>query len=150
MNMNRFFRHPATNAAGLAVFSAFYGVIFLAFSPRMLVDTVESQHPFWRAWDAFLLAQGHRWLAVVLLALTVLALAILLRHRSVQDEYQTAILVGCLAVALVAALAFIGLFFALVLLDPVGIVSKLSLMASLNWASVVLADLGYLIVCRRR
>jgi len=150
MNMNRFFRHPATNAAGLAVFSTFYGVIFLAFSPRLLIDTVESQNPFWRAWDAFLLAQGHRWLAVVLLALTALALVILLRHRSVQDEYQTALLVGCLAVAVVVALAAIGLFFALVLMDPVGIVSKLTLMASLNWASVVLADLGYLIVCRRR
>ena len=150
MNKNRFFRHPATNAAGLAVFSAFYGVIFLAFSPRMLIDTVESQRPFWRAWDAFLLAQGHRWLTVVLLALTALALVILLRHRSVQDEYQTALLLRCLAVAVVLELAGMGLFFALILLDPVGIVSKLALMVSLNWASVVLADLGYLIVCRRR
>ena len=150
MNMNRFFRHPATNAVGLAVFSAFYGVIFLAFSPRLLIDAVESQSPFWRAWDGFLLAQGHRWLAVVLLALTALALVILLRHRSVQDEYQTSLLVGCLAVAVVLALAFIGLFFALVLIDPVGIVGKLTLMVSLNWASVVLADLVYLVVCRRR
>jgi len=148
--MNRFFRHPATNAVGLTIFSAFYGVIFLGFSPRLLTGTGESQNAFWRAWDAFLLAQGNRWLAVALLALTLLCLVILLRHRSVYDEYQTALLVRCLATAVVLALAGIGGLFALVLLDPVGIVSKLALMVSVNWASVVLADLVYLIVCRRR
>jgi hypothetical protein len=147
---NRVLRHPATNAIGLAVFSAFYSVIFLGFSPCLLTGTGESQHPFWRAWDNFLLTQGHRWLAIILLVLTVIALAILLRHRSVYDEYHAAILLRCLAAALVLALAGIGGFFALVLLDPVGIVSKLALMVSVNWASVVLADLGYLLVCRRR
>jgi hypothetical protein len=135
---------------GLAVFSAFYGVIFLGFSPRLLTGAGESQNPFWLAWDAFLLAHGHRWLAIVLLALTALALVILLRHRSVHDEYQTALLLRCLATAIVLALAAIGGFFALVLIDPVGIVSKLALMVSINWASVVLADLVYLLVCRRR
>ena len=148
--MNRFFRHPATNAIGLAIFSAFYGVIFLGFSPRLLTGTGESQLGAWKAWDVFLLANGHRWLAVILLALTALAIVILLRHRSVYDEYHTAILLRCLAAAVVLALAGIGGFFALVLLDPVGIVSKLALMVSINWASVVLADLGYLLVCRRR
>jgi len=147
---NRFLRHPATNAIGLAVFSAFYGVIFLGFSPRLLTGTDENQHPFWQAWDGFLLAQGHRWLAIILLALTVFAIAILLRHRSVYDEYHAAILLRCLATAVVLALAGIGLFFALVLIDPVGIVSKMALMVSVNWASVVLADLVYLLVCRRR
>jgi len=148
--MNRFFRHPATNATGLAIFSAFYGVIFLGLSPRLLIDAGESQRSFWQAWDAFLLANGHRWLAIVLLALTALAIMILLQHRSVYDEYHTAILLRCLAAAVMLALAGIGMFFALVLLDPVGIVSKLALMVSVNWTSVVLADLVYLIVCRRR
>ena len=148
--MNKFFRHPATNAVGLAVFSAFYGVIFLGFSPRLLVGTGESQNLFWQAWDGFLLAQGLRWLAIILLVLTAIALAILLRHRSMQDEYQTALLLRCLSIAIVLALAAIGGFFALVLLDPVGIVSKLTLMVSVNWASVVLAGLVYLLVCRRR
>ena len=148
--MNRFFRHPATNAVGLALFSAFYGVIFLGFSPRLLVGTGESQNPFWQAWDGFLLARGHQYLAIVLLILTALAIVILLRHRSVYDEYHTAILLRCLATAIVLALAAIGGFFALILLDPVGIVSKLMLMVSINWASVVLADLVYLLVCRGR
>ena len=148
--MNRFLRHPATNAACLAVFSAFYGVIFLGFSPRLRTGAGASRLPFWQAWDNFLLANGHRWLAIALLALTALAIVILLRHRSVYDEYHTAILLRCLAGAVVLALAGIGLFFALALLDPVGIVSKLALMVSLNWASVVLADLVYLCVCRGR
>ena len=148
--MNRFFRHPATNAVGLALLSGFYGVIFLGFSPSLKVDTGESALSFWQVWDRFLLADGHRWLAIVLLVLTVLALVILLRHRSVYDEYHTAMLLRCLATAVVLALAAIGWFFALVLMDPVGIVSKLALMASLCWASVVLADLVYLCICRRR
>ena len=150
MRMNRFFRHPATNAVGLALFSSFYGVIFLGFSPRLLAGTGETLNPFWRAWDRFLLASGHQYLAAALLALTLLSIVILMGHRSAYDEYHTAILLRCLATAIVLALAAIGLFFGLILLDPVGIVSKLALMVSVNWASVVLADLVYLFICRRR
>ena len=148
--MNKFFRHPATNAVGLAVFSTFYGVIFLGFYPHLLTGTGETQNSFWLAWDTFLLANGPKYLAVALLILTAVVIAMLLRHHSVYDEYHTAILLRCLAVAVVLALMAIGLFFVLVIIDPVGIVSKLTLMVSINWTTVVLADLVYLIVCRMR
>ena len=148
--MNRFFRHPATNAVGISVFSLFYGVIFLAFSERVQSQAGVAVNSFWKLWDAFLKDGGHRYTAILLMALTVLVVVLLLAKHKPYDEYHTAILVKCLAVSVILTLMAIAVFFVVVLIDPAQIISKFALFITVNWSTVVFADLIYLILCGRK
>ena len=148
--MNRFFRHPATNAVGISVFTLFYSIIFLAFSDRIQSQTGLAINPFWKTWDDFLTAGGHRYVAFVLIVLTVLVVAFLLIKHKPYDEYHTTILVKCLAISVVLTLAAIAVFFVVVLIDPTGIIRKFTLFITVNWSTVVLADLAYLLLCGRK
>ena len=148
--MNRFFRHPATNAVGISMFSLFYSILFLAFSDRIRSQTGSAVKAFWRLWDSFLVHGGHRYTAVVLMILTVLVVVILLLKHKPYDEYHTTILVKCLAVSVILTLAAIAIFFVVVLIDPTQIISKYTLFITINWSTVVLADLIYLLLCRRK
>ena len=148
--MNRFLRHPATNAVGISGFSLFYGILFLALSQRVESQTGMATNALWRTWDAFLNVGGHRYLAVLLLGLTALVVILLLTKHKPYDEYHTAILVKCLAIACVLTLAAIAAFFMVILFDSTQIISKFALFAILNWATVVLADLIYLLLCGRK
>jgi len=146
--MNRFFRHPATNAVGIGVFTTFYGIIFLTFSDRLKSHIDLSTSPFWKLWDAFLKFDGHRYTAALLIALTLLVVFLLLAKHKPYDEYHTAILIKCLAVSVILSLLAIALFFLIVLIDPVGIISKFTFIITINWSTVVLADLIYLLLCK--
>ena len=148
--MNRFLRHPATNAVGISVFSLFYSFIFLVFSNRIQSQTGSGTNSFWKLWDSFLIHGGHRYTAFVLVALTVLAAVLLLVKHKPYDEYHTTILVKCLAVSVILTLAAIAVFFVVVLIDPTQIISKFTLFVTVNWATVVLADLIYLALCGRK
>jgi len=146
--MNRFFRHPATNAVGISALSLFYGILFLAFSNRIVSQTGLATQPFWKAWDVFLGFGGHRYTAVILLALTILIVAWLLVHHKPHDEYHTAKLIKCLAISVILTLAAIAVFFVVVLADPTQIISKFTLFVSVNWSTVIFADLIYLVLCK--
>ena len=148
--MNRFFRHPVTNAIGISLYSLFYGIIFLAFSDRVVSQTGTDASSFWKIWDNFLIHGGHRYTAAVLAVLTVLIVLLLLINHKPYDEYHTAILLKCLAVSLILTLAAIAVFFIVVLIDPVGVICKFTLFITVNWSTVVLADFIYLLLCRRK
>jgi len=148
--MNRFLRHPVTNAVGISAFSLFYGVIFLAFSNRIQSQTGLAENEFWKAWDSFLVCGGHRYTAIILIAVTILVVTLRLIKHKPYDEYHTTILVKCLAVSEVLTLAAIAAFFVVVLIEPNGIISKFTLFIMVNWSTVVLADLIYLVLCGRK
>ena len=145
--MNRFFRHPATNAVGISIFSCFYGIVFFGFSDLVKSQTGQSARPFWRSWDIFLSADGHQFAAVALLTLTAVVVALLLFKHKPYDEYHTSILIKCLTISVLLILAAIGVFFVMVLADPAGIMSKFIFFIMGNWTIVVVADLVYLIIC---
>jgi len=149
--MYKLIRHPLSNAVGISVFSLFYTAAFCVFADRIgSQDYFMEASPFWRAWDSFLYAGGQRAIACVLLLLTVLAVALLLIRHKPYDEYHTAILIKCLVVALLLTLAAIAAFFVVVLLHPTEAIGAVTFFVSLNWATVVLADLVYLILCGRK
>ena len=148
--MNRFFRHPAANAAGISIFTIFYSIIFLAHSSRLTSQTGTATHPIWKAWDSFLDIGGHRYTAFVLIALTVLVVVFLFIKHKPYDEYHTAILGKCLAVSCILTLAAIAVFFVVILIDPTQIISKFTLFITINWSTVVIADLIYLLLCGRK
>jgi len=144
--MNRFFRHPITNAVGISAFSLFYGMIFLAFSEHLQSQAGQEAN----IWDSFLMHGGHRYIAYVLIALTAIVVALLLLKHKPYDEYHTTILIKTLAVSVILALAAIAVFFVIILIDPSQIISKFTLFITINWTTVVLADLIYLILCGKK
>ena len=72
----------------------------------------------------------------------------LLIRRRPYDEYHTANLIQCLVAAAVLTLMAIAAFYLMILSDPNGIVEKFTLFIVINWATVVLADLAYVLVCK--
>ena len=148
--MNRFFRHPLTNAVGIGIFSLFYAVIFFAFSDRLQSQTGAATHAFWKAWDNLLDLGFHRYTAYALLSLTAFIVIFLLIKHKPYDEYHTTRLIKCLAISVIFTLFAIAVFFIVVLLDPSAIISKFTLFITVNWATVVFADMIYLLSCSKK
>jgi len=145
--MRRILRSPATNAAGIGIFTAFYAWIFLG-RGAMLTPGPRPGGGFWASWSGFLASGGSAVIAWALIAVAVLTVAMLLTRRRPYDEYHTAHLVQCLAVAAVLTLACIAAFFWMILVDPAAVVEKFALFIAVHWATVALADLAYVVACR--
>ncbi|MDR1795853.1 MAG: hypothetical protein LBR44_00160 [Clostridiales Family XIII bacterium] len=127
--MRGLLRNPAFNAVCISVYSAFYGIVFIAAAVRLE-----------RGW------QG--WLAAALLAATAVLAVLLVRRKRPFDEYHTAILVDCLVVSLILTCVAIAAFFLMVLRDPAGIVEKFTLFIVIHWVTVVCADYVFVLKCR--
>lgn len=155
--MRRILRHPATNAVSISLFTAFYGVILILSSASMksgnmlfLSGSQPSANPFWEGWRAFLAAGYQAYIAYAVIGFTILTVILLVLRRHPYDEYHTALLLQCLAVATVLTLIAIALFFLAILADPTGFAEKFMLFIVIHWVTVVLADLTYVLLCRWR
>jgi len=153
--MKRILKHPATNASCISLFTAFYALIFIITSGHAEFQNLlyygragQNADSFWAWWSFFLSAGFQKYIAYALIALTALVVVLLLTRRRPYDEYHTAILTACLSAAVVLTLIAIAVFYLLVLSEPSGIVEKFTLFVSIHWASVVLADLTYVLLCR--
>ncbi len=151
--MKRFLQSPAFNAVCIGVFSSFYAAVFLLTAGHAEFTSTLYQGgngSFWPAWGRFLAAGHQRYFAWALFGVTLLVIVLLLRRRRPYDEYHASILTHCLVVAMVLTMVAIALFYLLVLSDPAGIVEKFTLFVAINWATVVLANLAYVLLCRWR
>lgn len=155
--MMRILRHPATNACCLSLFTVFYAIIFWVASPAMRREggiafeaCQTAGDSLWKDWCAFL-ADGHQTgIVYAMLFFAAAAVVLLVLRRHPYDEYHTALLTQCLAVAAVLTLAAIAVFFVLILRDPAFIIVKFTLFITIHWVTVVLADLVYVFLCRWR
>lgn len=154
--MNNLLKNPVTNAIGLSIFTAFYGLIFIITSGHqefvnlLYYERLSVVQPFWSAWSTFLALGYHAYIAYSLIALSTLIVLMLLLRRHPYDEYHADVLIKCLAVAAILTLAAIALFYLLILSEPNGIVEKFTLFIVIHWGTVVLADLVYVLMCRWR
>lgn len=148
--MKRLLKYPATNAACLGLFSAFYALVFLLCAGGQVPEAGLAASPFWSAWTGFLSSGGQRTIALVMIVLTLLVVALLLTRRRLFDEYHTAILFSCLAVALVLTLIAIAVFYLVILSNANGAAEKFTLFVTVHWVTVVLADLVFVLLCRWR
>lgn len=146
--MKRLLRFPAVNAACLGLFSAFYALVFLLDAGRQTPGPAPAASRFWAAWADFLAKGGQRNIAVGLVLLTLVVAALLLTRRRQFDEYHTALLLSCLAVALVLTLIAIAVFYLVILSHADGAAEKFTLFISLHWVTVVAADLAFVLLCR--
>lgn len=153
--MKRILRSPAVNAVCISLFTAFYGLIFIVTSghiefKNMLYYSVANHqgNSFWESWSEFLATGNHVLIAYVLIAVTMLVVALLIMRRRPYDEYHTSLLSQCLAVAVVLTLIAIAIFYLMVLSDPNGIIEKFTFFIVIHWSTVVLADLAFVLLCR--
>lgn len=155
--MRHLLRHPAVNALGISLFTAFYAIVFFItaghpdFIWRLSFNKAQDgAGSFWQAWSRFLAGGGHVWIAWAMIACSALVLLILILRRHPYDEYHTVLLMNCLVVATVLTLLAIALFFLLILINPAGVVEKFMLFVVIHWVTVVLANLVYLLICRSK
>lgn len=155
--MKKLLSRPTVNAVCISLFSAFYGLIFILtaghieFESLLYFDTASpNASAFWRDFGAFLAVGRQASVAYILLAVTALLVILLLLRRHPYDEYHTALLNGCLTVALVLTLIAIAVFYLMILSEPNGIVEKFTFFIIIHWSVVVLADLTFVLLCRWR
>jgi hypothetical protein len=154
--MKGLLKYPAVNAVCISLFSAFYGLIFIItsghieFKSLLYYSRAAKIYPFWTAWSSFLASGHHVYIAFALIVITMLVVLMLLIRRRPYDEYHTANLIQCLVVAAILTLIAIAVFYLMILSDPNGIVEKFTLFIVINWTTVVLADLVFVLVCRWR
>jgi hypothetical protein len=103
---------------------------------------------FWVGWSGFLANGSHGYIACAMIATTILVAVLLTLRRHPYDEYHTSLLMQCLAVASVLTLVAIAAFYLMILHDPTGIVAKFTLFIIVNWTTVVLSDLVFVLLCR--
>jgi len=143
--MKRLLKSPVTNAVCISVFTAFYALIFFMNSNNTVCYMEATS--FWSAWSDFLINGHHHYIAYVLIAVTVLVVALLILRRP-YGEYHTSILTHCLVAAAVLTLLAIAIFYLMILHDPNGIIEKFTLFIVIHWATVVFANLTYILLCR--
>ena len=149
--MNRLLKSPTVNVVFISIFTAFYALVFFAASKSIALENglpYEGASSFWKAWCGFLAAGDQRYVACALIAVTLLVVALLITRPRPYDEYHTSILATCLIVAAVLVLAAIAVFYLLILNDPSGITEKFTFFIVIHWATVVLANLFYVLLCR--
>ena len=153
--MKRLFRLPMTNAVCVSLFTAFYALVFITTSrgPRWgsLLQAGGPQQKaasFWEGWSGFLANGYHGYIAWGMIAVTILVVVLLMLRCHPYDEYHTSLLTQCLAVASVLTLIAIAIFYLMILRDPSGIVAKFTLFIIVNWTTVVLSDLAFVLLCR--
>ena len=151
--MKRLLKSPLVNALFLSLFSVFYALVFLLNSKNLLSDTPASafdRHDFWSFWRGFLLADHHLYLVYLLFVVTAVVVLLLFRRRHDLDEYQTSVMINCFIVALALVLSAIALFYLLIVTDPTALPEKFTLFILIHWATVVFADLFYVLLAAER
>ena len=151
--MKKLLRSPAVNAVCISLFSAFYAVVFFVTLKNTGLENNlydKETAPFWPAWSGFLAAGHQRCIAAALIAVTVLIVVLLVLRRQAYDEYHISILTHCLVVAAVLTLVAIAVFYLMILNESAGIIEKFTLFIVIHWATVVFANLTYVLLCRWR
>lgn len=148
--MKKLLRRPMTNAVCIGLFSLFYTILFFFMPFRIDLENVMHAGLFWNAWSAFLSAGYQKYIATVLMILTILLIAGLVSRRELYDEYHISNLTGCLVVSLILTFIAIALLFYSVLWDPSRIIEKFTLFIVIHWVTVLLSDLVFIFIYRRR
>ena len=151
--MKKLLKSPSVNAVCISLFSTFYWFLFGlqdGATDYEWLKYYDGGSPFWSLWSNLILDGVLMIIANILIGVTIFLVVLLLSRRRFYDEYHTEILIHCLAAAVVLTLIAIALFYLVVLSEPFWIAGKFNLFILIHWATVVLADLVYVLSCRWR
>jgi hypothetical protein len=101
---------------------------------------------FWNGWSDFLITGNMKFIGYLIIVLTIAIIVfILIKKRKKYDEYQVSILSKSLLVAGILSILMIPFMMILLLSDPNYAAETIFLFASVQWVSVLVSYLVYVI-----
>ncbi|WP_407272439.1 hypothetical protein [Radiobacillus sp. PE A8.2] len=144
-------KQPIININFIGFMSAIYSFIFIFTSGHMEFISILSHgetlnSAFWNGWSNFLRTGNMRFIGYLIIGLTIaIIIFILIKRRKKYDEYQVSILSKSLLVAGTLSILMIPFMMILVLSDSNYAVEIIFLFASVQWVSVLVSYLVYVI-----
>lgn len=147
----KFLKNSMGNAVFIGLMSAIYSFLFIFTSNhieflRLLPNTNTLQSDFWNGWSAFIREGNMKYIGYVIIILTLIILiSILFKPTKKYDEYQISILSKCLIVAGLLTILMIPIVMIQILSDPSYAIVTIFLFAVIQWVSVLIIDMIYVI-----
>lgn len=144
-------KQPMINIIFIGFMSVIYSFIFIFTAGHMEFVSILSHgetlnSDFWNGWSDFLRTGNMRFIGYLIIGLTIAIIVfILIKRRKKYDEYQVSILSKSLLVAGTLSILMIPFMMILLLSDSNYAVETIFLFASLQWVSVLVSYLIYVI-----
>jgi len=142
-------KQPIVNILFICFMSAVYSAIFIFTADHiefisLLSHAKSLNSSFWNAWSDFIQAGNMKLIGYLIIILTIaIVIVILIKRRKNYDEYQVSILAKSLLVAGILSIVMIPFIMILLLSDPNYAVETIFLFASVQWISVLVSYLVY-------
>lgn len=147
-------KHPIINILFISFMSAIYSIysfIFIFTSNHieflgLLSHSKTLQSNFWNGWSDFISAGNMKFIGYLIISLTFLIILLILFKRTKKyDEYQFSILSKSLIVAGILSIMMIPIVMVILLNDPNYTIESIFLFATVQWISLQVAYLIYVI-----
>ncbi|MBP3951785.1 hypothetical protein [Bacillus suaedae] len=144
-------KQPIINIIFIGFMSGIYSLIFIFTAGHMEFVSILSNgetlnSAFWNGWSDFLRTGNMRFIGYLIIGLTIAIIIFILIKRSKKyDEYQVSILSKSLLVAGTLSILMIPFMMILLLSDSNYAVEIIFLFASIQWVSVLVSYLVYVI-----
>ncbi|MEH7379961.1 hypothetical protein V7138_05710 [Bacillus sp. JJ1533] len=144
-------KQPIINIIFIGFMSVIYSFIFIFTAGHMEFVSILSpgetlNSAFWNGWSDFLRTGNMRFIGYLIIGLTIAIIVLILIKRTKKyDEYQVSILSKSLLVAGTLSILMIPFMMILLLSDSNYAVETIFLFASLQWVSVLVSYLIYVI-----
>ncbi len=144
-------KQPFINIIFIGFMSFIYSFIFIFTAGHMEFVSILSHaetlnSAFWNGWSNFIRTGNMRFIGYLIIGLTIAIIIFILIKRSKKyDEYQVSILTKSLLVAGTLSILMIPFMMILILSDSNYAVETIFLLASVQWVSVLVSYLIYVI-----
>jgi hypothetical protein len=131
--------------------SAIYSFIFIFTSNHieflgLLSNNETLNSSFWNGWSYFIKAGNMKFIGYLIISLTIVILIVIIFKRVIKyDEYQVSILSKSLIVAGLLSILLLPIIMILLLSDPNYSVETILLFTTIQWISVLVSYLIYVI-----
>jgi len=145
------FKNPFTNIIFIILMSTVYSFIFIFTSDHieflgLLSHAQTLNSPFWNEWSDFIKAGNMKFIGYFIISLTVIILLFMAIKRTKNyDEYQLSILNRCFIIAGFISILMVPVMMIILLSDPNYAIETILLFASVQWVSVIILYLIYVI-----
>ena len=146
------FKNPFINIIFIIFMSSVYSFIFIFTSDHIEFLGLHSHgqtlnSPFWNEWSDFIKAGNMKFIGYFIISLTVIILLFMAikRTKNYYDEFQLSILNRCFILVGFISILMVPVMMIMLLSDPNYAIETILLFASVQWISVLVLYLFYVI-----
>jgi len=146
-------KYSICNTIFISFMSAIYSFIFIFTSDHIeflrILSKTKLASDFWNGWSNFIRAGNLKYIGYLIIGLTVLiVLSVIFNPQKKYDEYQVSVLSKSFIVAGIIAILIVPVMMVLLLSDPSYKVEIILLFAVIEWLSVLITNLIFIIKYR--